>query len=198
MCPARARDLARTPRGRACSHAWPSSSRARGSLHRSEPPANTSRRRSAVCKRMSAHSTNAAGRVRRIQAELLGDEPTASGGTASGSVRNTTSMRTVPHCTAPPSFVAGRRFDASSSKALRSSRKNSSSSADDGSSGKRPWRAICSSERNPKGMAQERRPHDPPERGPSSNRYEDQLPTADFCTQPPRRPLHLGQRRPPQ
>lgn len=47
-------------------------------------------------------------------------------------------MRTVPHCTAQPSFVAGHRFDASASNALRSSRKNRSSAAAEGSSGNRP------------------------------------------------------------
>jgi hypothetical protein len=66
------------------------------------------------------------------------------------------------------------------------SRKNCSSSAADGSSGKRPYRASCSSERNSKGMAQEREPTNRP--GLLPNRNEDQVSTADSCTQPPRRP----------
>lgn len=80
-----------------------------------------------------------AGRAGRVEVKLPGDEATAPGGTASGSsVRDTPSIRTVPHRTAHPGIVAGRRLVARASSAARPRRKNCSGSAGEGSRGKRP------------------------------------------------------------
>nr|WP_236050762.1 hypothetical protein [Nonomuraea cypriaca] len=76
--------------------------------------------------------------VGEVRRSCSATNATAPGGTASGSlVRDIPSIRTVPHCTAHPSLVAGRRLAAKASSAARSSRKNCSSSASEGSSGKR-------------------------------------------------------------
>ena len=69
------------------------------------------------------------------------------------SVRREESIRTVPHGTAHPSPVAGRRFARAKSRALVFRQKNCSGSPPgDGSVGNRPLRAWCVIDRYSTGM----------------------------------------------